>query len=75
MKGRALNRDFIVCIVAWSHKRGKEVVKLAVKKKALAQLALLLMGGAFILYGALRGEAGIVLAKAIKICLECVGIG
>ena len=75
MKGRALNRDFIVCIVEWSHKRGKEVVKLAVKKKSLAQLALLLMGGAFILYGAFRGEAGVVLAKAIKICLECVGIG
>lgn len=48
---------------------------MAVKKRAAAQLTLLLMGGAFILYGALRGEAGIVLAKAIKICLECVGIG
>lgn len=75
MNELSLNGDFIMGIVVWPHKRGKEVVKLAVKKKALEQLALLLMGGTFLLYGALRGEAGVVLAKAIKICLECVGIG
>mgnify|MGYP003185435203 CR=1 FL=1 len=53
----------------------KDVVDLATKKKTAAQLMLLLMGAAFITYGALRGEAGVVLAKAVKICLECVGIG
>lgn len=44
-------------------------------RKAAAQLVLLFMGVAFIAYGAMRGEAGVVLAKAAKICLECVGIG
>ena len=44
-------------------------------KKAAAQVLLLLLGAAFLVYGASRGEAGIVLNKAIKLCLECVGIG
>lgn len=46
-----------------------------VKNKALAQFGLLFLGLAFVGYGALRGEAATVLAKAIKLCLECVGIG
>ena len=44
-------------------------------KKAAAQIALLMAGIAMVCFGALRGEAGAVLNKAIRLCLECVGIG
>ena len=45
------------------------------KRKAAVQIMFMLMGAVFILYGMMRGEVGIVLSKAIKICLERVGIG
>lgn len=37
--------------------------------------ALLLLGGIFAICGAVRGEAAIVLQKAVSICMECIGIG
>ena len=44
-------------------------------KKAAAQVTLLLAGAATLCFGVWRGEAETVLGKAIKLCLECVGIG
>ena len=44
-------------------------------KKAAVQAALLLLCAAMLGYGVWRGEVDTVLSKAIKLCLECVGIG
>ena len=44
-------------------------------KKAAAQIALLMVGAAMLCFGIWRDEAATVLSKAIKLCLECVGIG
>ncbi|MEQ2578160.1 CD1871A family CXXC motif-containing protein [Hominiventricola sp. CLA-AA-H78B] len=45
------------------------------KCRNISQILLLMAGIAMISYGAVRGEAAVVLGKAIKLCLECVGIG
>ena len=45
------------------------------RTKKQAQLLLLAASVLMILFGAWRGEAATVLSKAIRICLECVGIG
>ena len=53
----------------------KGVTELIRSKKAVIQAALLICGAAVLFYGAWRGEAETVLSKAIRLCLECVGIG
>ena len=44
-------------------------------KKSAVQAALLVVGIAMLCFGVWRGETATVLSKAIKLCLECVGIG
>ena len=47
------------------------------KNKVFPAKALItsLIGVAFMAFGIYRGEMATVLAKAIRICLECIGIG
>lgn len=39
------------------------------------QIAVFFIACAFVIYGFARGEAGVVLHKAVNICLECIGLG
>ena len=45
------------------------------KSEKATQILLLAAGMLFFLAGIFRGESAVVLSKAIKICMECVGIG
>lgn len=40
-----------------------------------AAILLLGAGAVFLVIGLMRGEAQVVFAKAVHICLECIGIG
>ena len=44
-------------------------------KKTAAQVLLLLIGMAMLVFGIWREEAQTVFSKAIRLCMECVGIG
>ena len=55
--------------------KSERVMKLRNPTKAAVQAALLVAGIAMLCFGVWRGEAATVLSKAIKLCLECVGIG
>ncbi|MCL1803959.1 MAG: thioredoxin [Eubacteriaceae bacterium] len=48
---------------------------LANSSRKAIQAVLLATGILFAGIGVMRGEAGIILRKAVYICLECIGIG
>lgn len=50
-------------------------VRFNLRAKNLAAAGLLVLGTAFIVFGIMRGEQRVVLQKAIRVCLECIGIG
>ena len=50
-------------------------VRFNLRAKNLAAAGLLVLGTAFIVFGIMRGEQSVVLQKAIRVCLECIGIG
>ena len=56
-------------------RKNEGVMKLGHVKRTVVQAALLIAGVAMLCFGIWRGEAAVVLSKAIKLCLECVGIG
>lgn len=39
------------------------------------QVMLLLLGTALLLAGLLQGEYAVTMGKAVRVCLECIGIG
>nr|MBQ6241183.1 hypothetical protein [Lachnospiraceae bacterium] len=45
------------------------------KRPAVLPLFLLLAGAGLLLAGLLSGQAQDVLMKAVRVCLECIGVG
>lgn len=44
-------------------------------KKKIAAILIIVLALSFTLIGIHRGEAAVVLKKAVNICMECIGIG
>ena len=50
-------------------------MKQKILKSRLTSLVLLCVGIAMMYIGVHRGEALVVMNKAIRVCMECIGIG
>ena len=50
-------------------------MKLMGKYRRLISVIALLVGVLLVVLGIFRGEVAVVLGKASRICLECIGIG
>jgi len=50
-------------------------MKQKIFKSRLSSLLLLGMGIVMMYFGYQRGEAQVVMNKAIRVCMECIGIG
>jgi hypothetical protein len=51
------------------------IKKSSIHKNGIVRIGVFITGILFIFAGILRNEVGIVLKKAVSICLECIGIG
>ena len=49
--------------------------KLTQAQISLVGVVVIVLGIVFVITGVMRGEAAVVLNKAVNICLECIGIG
>lgn len=52
-----------------------KVMKMKDKKRNLCSIAAAAAGVLMMAFGAYRGEVAEVFTKAVRICLECIGIG
>lgn len=49
--------------------------RLNLVQKNLFKIALLGIAAAFVAIGIMRGEVSLILQKAVRICMECIGLG
>lgn len=49
--------------------------RLNLVQKNLFKIALLIVSTALIAIGIVRGEVSLILQKAVRICMECIGLG
>ena len=57
------------------HVHTREVNFYENQKKRAIRILLLVSGSLMLIYGIFRNEVTYVFNKAVKICLECIGIG